>query len=112
MAIPVPVGPSPAEPVTGTLGLLLLATRLSSKTQHDEVPVIGLIAWPTQRPSCGGGGSPWSWVLVSNPSLLLSKVEFLITSEPPELVPEYPRALSSIQALVTVALQTGWQAPM
>ena len=56
-------------------------------TQHEWVWVIGLMPLPGQAPSCGGGLSPF-WLLVSNPSLLLSNSEFLITSWPPEFEPE------------------------
>ena len=49
--------------------------------------VIGLMPLFGQAPFCGDGLSPFS-LSVSNPSSLLSNSESLITSEPPELVPE------------------------
>ncbi len=57
-------------------------------TQHEWVWVIGLMALSGQSPFCGAGGSPLIWVLVSNPSWLLSNWEFSMTTAPPELVPE------------------------
>ena len=56
-------------------------------TQHECVCVIGLMALFGQLPFCGGGLSPF-WLLVSNPSSLLSNCEFLTTSCPPEFEPE------------------------
>jgi len=41
-------------------------------TQQERVWVIGLIRLPGQAPFWGAGGSPLIWVLVSNPSWLLS----------------------------------------
>src|SRR5580692_3820460 len=106
MVIPVPVGPSPAVPEIGTFGLLLFSRTLRVNTQHRACE-----AAPAQRPSWGGGGSPVRAVLVSKPSLLSSNIEFSMRIRPPEFVPEYPRALSSIQAWLIVTLQTRWQAP-
>ena len=48
-------------------------------TQHEWVWVIGLMPPFGQAPFCGGGLSPF-WLLVSNPSSLLSNSEFSITS--------------------------------
>jgi hypothetical protein len=48
----------------------------------DEMPPCG------HAPSCGEGQSLLFWLLVSNPSSLRSNWEFLITSRPPEFVPE------------------------
>src|ERR1700674_2328972 len=110
IVIPVPVGPSPAVPEIGTLGLLLLSTRFWVNTQHMLLEVVTLVA-PGHRPFWGGGGSPVRAVLVSNPSLLSSKTEFLIVIWPPEFVPEYPSALFSIQAGLMVTLQARLQAP-
>src|SRR5580698_925601 len=81
------------------------------KTQQECVCVMGLVAPFGHAPSCGAGGSPPIWVLVSTPSSLLSNCEFSITTAPPEFVPEYPSALYSIQALSIVTLQTCWHAP-
>jgi hypothetical protein len=55
-------------------------------TQHECVCVIGLIPLCGQVPFCGGGLSPF-WLLVSNPSSLLSNSEFLTTTAPPEFDP-------------------------
>ena len=81
-------------------------------TQHEWVWVMALIPPYGQAPFWGGGGSPALWVLVSNPSSLLSNCELSTTRVPPELVPEYPRALFSIHALCTQPSHTCWQAPM
>ena len=75
-------------PAWGTFGLLLSWTLLCMNTQHEWVWVIGLVPPFGQAPFCGAGGSPAIWVLVSNPSLLLSNWEFSMTMAPPELVPE------------------------
>src|SRR5579875_115327 len=109
--IPVPTGPAAAEPAEGTSGLLLSWTQLCMNTQQEWVWVIGLIPPLGQAPSWGGGLSPF-WLLVSKPSSLLSNWEFSTTSCPPELEPEYPRALYSAQAWSTVWSHTSWQAPM
>ena len=93
-------------PEIGTFGLLLFSSVLWVNTQHRVVE-----AAPAQRPSWGGGGSPVRAVLVSKPSLLSSNIEFLMMIRPPEFVPEYPSALSSIQAWLMVTLQTRWHAP-
>src|SRR5947199_9192934 len=85
--IPVPTGPVPAAPTRGTFGLLLSCTKLCMNTQQEWVWVIGLMPLPGHAPFCGGGLSPF-WLLVSNPSLLLSNSEFFTTSRPPELDPE------------------------
>src|SRR5581483_11864084 len=87
IVIPVPVGPAAAPPLAGTLGLLLSWTKLSMKTQHEWVWVIGLIRLPGQAPSWGEGSSPF-WLLVSKPSWLLSNSEFLMIRVPPEFEPE------------------------
>ncbi len=86
--MPVPTGPWLAVPAWGTFGLLLSCTLLCMNTQHEWVWVIGLVPPFGQAPFCGAGGSPAIWVLVSNPSLLLSNCEFSMTIAPPELVPE------------------------
>src|SRR6202522_3079082 len=96
MVIPVPTGPAAALPAEGALGLLLATKTLWMTTQQERVPVIGLFLPCGQRPSCGAGGSPITWVLVSRPSWLSSNLEFSMTTVPPELVPEYPSALFSI----------------
>ncbi len=105
------MGPALALPAWGTLGLLLSCTELWMKTQHDRVWVIGLVAVPGQSPFWGAGASPSICVFVSTPSLLLSNWEFSITMAPPELVPEYPRALYSIQAWSMVMPHTCRQPP-
>src|ERR1035437_3361841 len=109
--MPVPTGPRLALPALGALGLLLSWTLLWRNTQHEWVWVIGLMPLFGHAPSCGAVGSPWIWVLVSNPSWLLSNWEFSTTMAPPELVPEYPRALYSIHAWLMVIPQTCLQAP-
>src|ERR1700674_1994644 len=109
--IPVPVGPALALPAWGTLGLLLSWTELWMKTQHEWVWVIGLVPLCGQAPFWGAGASPSIWVLVSTPSLLLSNWEFSTRSVPPEFVPEYPRALYSIQAWLIVTSHTWRHAP-
>ena len=48
-------------------------------TQQECVWVIGLMPLFGHAPFCGGGLSPF-WLLVSNPSSLLSNCEFLTTS--------------------------------
>ena len=111
MVMPVPVGPLLASPAWGTFGLLLSWTLLCMNTQHDVVWVMGLVAPSGQAPFWGAGGSPSIWVLVSRPSLLLSNSEFLMTIPPPEFVPEYPRALYSIQAWSMVMSHGCRQAP-
>src|SRR5580704_2907423 len=81
------------------------------KIQHECVCVIGLVAPFGQSPFWGAGGSPSICVFVSTPSSLLSNWECSMTTEPPELVPEYPRALYSIHALSMVTSQAYWHAP-
>ena len=88
IVMPVPIGPAAAVPAAGTSGLLLSWTLLCMKTQHEWVWVMGLVPPSGQPPSCGGGGSPAIWVLVSRPSWLWSNSEFSMTTAPPELVPE------------------------
>src|SRR6476661_1132687 len=86
--MPVPTGPALADPRPGTLGLLLSWTLLSMNTQQEREWVIVLVPLPGQRPSCGEGRSSLFWLLVSNPSLLRSKIECLTIRRPPEFVPE------------------------
>jgi hypothetical protein len=57
-------------------------------TQQEWVWVTGLVPPFGHWPSCGAGGSPMIWVLVSRPSWLSSNCEFSMTTVPPELVPE------------------------
>ena len=84
---PVPTGPSAADPRAGTLGLLLSWTKLWMNTQQVGAPATGGLTPAGQAPFCGGGLSPF-WLLVSNPSLLLSNWEFSTSRRPPELDPE------------------------
>ena len=109
--MPVPVGPLLASPAWGTFGLLLSCTLLCMNTQHEVVLVTELVAPFGQVPFWGAGGSPLIWVLVSSPSLFWSNCEFWMMIFPPELVPEYPRALYSIQAWSMVMSHTCRQAP-
>ncbi|MGZ6651555.1 MAG: hypothetical protein ACXVHB_29435 [Solirubrobacteraceae bacterium] len=83
---PVPTGPSAAVPAPGTLGLLSW-TKLFVNTQHVGAPATGGLTPGGQAPFCGGGLSPF-WLLVSNPSLLLSNSEFSTSRRPPEFDPE------------------------
>ena len=66
--IPVPTGPAPAKPVSGTFGLLLSVSLLSRKTQHDVVWVIPLTPLPGHVPGLGRWWITAIWVLVSKPS--------------------------------------------
>src|ERR1022692_2098149 len=85
--IPVPTGPAAADPAAGTLGLLLSCTLLWMNTQQEGAPATGDLTPAGQAPFCGGGLSPF-WLLVSNPSSLLSNWECSISIRPPELEPE------------------------
>src|SRR5580704_15297456 len=109
--MPVPTGPAAAEPADGAFGLLLWSNRLWVSTQQDGAPATGGLTPAGQAPFCGEGSSPF-WLLVSNPSSLLSKREFSISIQPPEFDPEYPSALYSPQTLSIVWWQTCWHAPM
>src|SRR5436305_9493936 len=84
--IPVPSGAEPDAPTCGTFASLLSWMLLFMNTQQECVWVIGLVPPFSHEPSCGGGLSPF-WLLVSNPSSLLSNSEFLTTSWPPEFDP-------------------------
>src|SRR2546430_13053401 len=86
-SMPVPTGPAAAAPALGTLGLLLSCTKLFMNTQQECVWVIRLMPLFGHAPSCGAGLSPF-WLLVSNPSSLLSNSEFFTTRLPPEFEPE------------------------
>jgi len=109
--MPVPVGAIAAPPKAGAFALLLFVNVLSISTQHECVCVIFEIPLCGHAPFCGAGGSPFSWVLVSKPSWLLSNLEWVITIAPPELVPEYPSALNSIHACEIVMSHSCLHAP-
>ena len=106
-----PTGPAAAEPAAGTFGLLLSSNRLWVSTQHEGAPATGGCTPAGHAPFCGDGSSPF-WLLVSNPSSLLSNREFSISIHPPEFEPEYPSALNSAHAWLIVWWHTCWQAPM
>jgi hypothetical protein len=57
-------------------------------TQQEWVWVIRLVPPFGHAPSCGEGKSSLFWLLVSNPSSLLSNCEFSTTRLPPELDPD------------------------
>ena len=55
--------------------------------------------------SRSGGNNSEARVFGANPPLLFLKIELVIYSDPPELVPEYPRPLYSDTTLFTIASQ-------
>src|SRR3954467_10950003 len=91
MTMPVPGGPSEAEPVLGTETLLLSCTKLFVNIQQECEPV-GPVPPLGQTPSCGDGASSLFWLFVLTPVLFWSNSEFRMTRLPPEFVPEYPSA--------------------
>src|SRR5262245_36208097 len=92
------------RPDSGTFGLLLFMIRLCGMIKHERL-VCG------QRPSCGGGASSLLSEFGASPVRLRTKTEFSITSEPPELVPEYPSAELVPTSRDSTVPHTRWHAP-
>src|SRR5215831_12164500 len=87
------------RPDVGTFALLLPVIRLCSMTVQD------LVALPGQRPSCGGGASSLFSEFGASPVRLSRNTEFLMTSCPPEFVPEYPSPELTPVSFASVVLQ-------
>src|SRR5215469_3532360 len=100
---PVPTGGAASLP--GVFALLFARIRLSSMIVQD------LVALPGQRPSCGDGASSLFIEFGARPARLSRNTEFLMTSCPPELVPEYPSAELTPVSLASVVSQTRRHAP-
>jgi len=73
--IPVPTGPSAAEPARGTFGLLLSWMLFLRKSVHEWLPV-GPMRLSGQAPSCGEGASSLFWLLAEMPQVFSSHSDF------------------------------------
>src|SRR5215469_2622980 len=101
--MPVPTGAT--NPSAGVFGLLFAWMRLPSMIVQD------FVALPGQRPSCGGGASSLFSEFGTMPAWLSRNTEFLMTSCPPEFVPEYPSAEFTPVSVASVVSQTRRHAP-
>src|SRR5580704_12941421 len=102
--ISTPAPTAPASPEVGAFGLLLFLITLCSMSVQSVVV-------PGHRPSCGGGTSSLFSEFGTIPARLRLNTESLMTSEPPALVPEYPRLEFVPVSWFIVAWHTCWHAP-
>src|SRR6266702_6956205 len=101
--MPTPTGAM--APLPGAFALLFASIVLPSMIVQD------LVALPGQRPSCGGGASSLFSEFGAMPARLFRNSEFLMTSCPPEFVPEYPRSELTPVSFASVVLQIRRHAP-
>jgi hypothetical protein len=101
--MPVPTGA--VAPSVGVFALLLSSIRLRVMIVQD------LVALPGQRPSCGGGASLLFSAFGTTPVWLSMNSESVMTSRPPEFVPEYPSAELTPVSSASVVSQTRRHAP-
>src|SRR6266700_868923 len=101
--MPVPTGAMAS--LAGVFALLFAWIVLPSMIVQD------LVALPGQRPSCGGGASSLFSEFGAMPARLSRNTEFLMTSCPPEFVPEYPSAELTPMSFASVVSQIRPHAP-
>src|SRR6516162_2570227 len=101
--MPVPTGAMAL--VLGAFALLFASIVLPSMIVQD------FVALPGQRPSCGGGASSLFSEFGAMPARLSRNTEFLMTSCPPALVPEYPSPELTPVSFASVVWQIRAQAP-